>query len=403
MFETSEAPPLWVDDYFESLDIDTDVTSLSADAALDEILACERIVACAQARQIRALARFAQLRPDQPGGIIDEFAADEVAPLLRISRNAAHSRLELATQLTTRLPGTLAALDCGDLDIYKARIIAEVTSVLDDKQTAAVEARILPRAAEQTPGQLRAAVRRAVLRIDPHGAEQRRQERLRDRAVVLEPGEDGTADLTATNLDAADATAAYQRLDAYARAMKCDDGRSMDQRRADALVDLLLGRPLPTSSDPTAHVQVTIAASTLLGIDNQPGELAGYGPITAPAARALAADGTWRRILTDPLSGTVLDLGRTTYRPPTTLADHVRTRDKTCRFPGCRQPAHRCDLDHSIPYPDGPTSASNLSCLCRHHHRLKHERNWSVEHGPNGTITWTSPTKRKYVTRAGDG
>src|SRR5262249_3683875 len=247
MFETLELPPSWVDDYFESLDIDADVTSLSADAALDEIVACERIVASAQARQIRALARFAQLRPDQPGGITDEFAADEVAPLLRISRNAAHGRLELATQLTTRLPGTLAALDCGDLDLYKARIIVEVTSVLDDQQTAAVETQILPRAVEQTPGQLRAAVRCAVLRIDPHGAEQRRQERLRDRAVVLEPGEDGTADLTATHLDAADATAAYQRVDAYARAMNCDDGRSMDQRRADALVDLLLGRSTPTS------------------------------------------------------------------------------------------------------------------------------------------------------------
>jgi Domain of unknown function (DUF222) len=403
MFDTLESPPSWMDDYFESLDIDAEVTSLSADAALDEIADCERIIASTQARQLRALARFAELRPDRLGGVIDEFAADEVAPLLRISRNAAHSRLELATQFTSRLPGTLAALDCGDLDMYKARIIAELTAVLSDEKAAAVEEQILPRAAKQTPGQLRAATRRAVLRVDPHGAEQRRQERIRDRAVVLEPSEDGTADLTATHLDAADATAAYQRLDEFARAMTSDDGRTMDQRRADALVDLLLGRPLPNRSDAAAHVQVTIAASTLLGVDDQPGELAGYGPITAHAARALAADAIWRRILTDPLSGTVLDVGRTTYRPPAALADHIRTRDRTCRFPGCRQPARRCDLDHSIPYPDGPTSASNMSCLCRHHHRMKHERNWSVEHAPNGTMTWLSPTERRYMTSAGEG
>lgn len=403
MFETLEAPPSWVDDYFESLDINAEVTSLSADAALDEILTCERIVASAQARQIRALARLTELRPDRLGGVIDEFTADEVAPLLRISRNAAHRRLELAIQLTGRLRGTLTALDCGDLDLYKARIIAELTSVLGDEQAATVEARILPRAADQTPGQLRAAVRRAVLWVDPNGAEERRQKRVRDRAVVLEPGEDGTADLTATHLDAAEATAAYQRLDDYARATKGDDERTMDQRRADAMVDLLLGRPMPSSSATATQVQVTIAASTLLGLDDQPGDLVGYGPITAEAARALAADGTWRRIVTDPLSGSVLDVGRTAYRPPAALADHVRTRDKTCRFPGCRQPAHRCDLDHGIPYPNGPTSASNLSCLCRHHHRLKHERDWSVEHGPDGTITWLSSTRRRYVTNVGDG
>jgi Domain of unknown function (DUF222) len=402
MFDTLESPPSWVDDYFESLDVDAEATSLSADAALDEIVACERIVASAQARQIRALARFAELRPDRLGGVTDEFTADEVAPLLHISRNAAQSRLKLATQLTSRLQRTLTALDCGDLDLHKAHIIAELTAVLGDEQAAAVEARILPRAAEKTPGQLRAAVRRAVLRIDPHGAEERRQKRIRARAVVLKPGEDGTADLTATHLDAADATAAYQRLDDYARAMTSDDGRTMDQRRADALVDLLLGRSLPTCSDTAAQVQVTIAASTLLGLDDQPGELAGYGPITAEAARALAADGIWRRIVTDPLSGTVLDVGRTTYRPPAALADHVRTRDKTCRFPGCRQPAGRCDLDHSIPYPEGPTSASNMNCLCRHHHRLKHERNWSMDQDPDGTITWISPTRRRYVTRVGD-
>jgi hypothetical protein len=85
-------------------------------------------------------------------------------------------------------------------------------------------------------------------------------------------------------------------------------------------------------------VQVTVAATTLLGLDNHPGELAGYGPITAQTARHLAADATWRRILTDPISGTVLDVGRTTYRPPQALADHVRIRDRTCRFPGCRHP-----------------------------------------------------------------
>jgi Domain of unknown function (DUF222) len=372
--------------------------SQDADVVLDEILACERGIAALQAQQIHALAQFAELQPDSSGGSMDEFAADEIAPLLRISRTAAYLRLNLAVELITRLPGTLTALNDGHVDLPKVRIIAELTRVLSPEHAAAVEAQILPRAAEQTPGQLRAAVRRAVLQVDPGGAERRHQHRTTYRAVILQPGEDGAADLTAVNLDAADAVAAYQRLDAYARAMSPTDGRSMDQRRADALIDLILGRGGNPSSTAGVQVQVTVAASTLLGLDNHSAELAGYGPITAKAARQLAADATWRRILTDPVSGTVLDVGRTTYRPPKALADHVRTRDRTCRFPGCRHPARRCDIDHGIPYPEGPTSACNLCCLCRHHHRMKHRSSWTVEHGDLGTIIWTSPTGRRYVT-----
>ena len=395
MFDS--VPSAWVEDYFDSLDVEDALETVDADVVLDEIAACERIVAATQARQIRALARFAELRSGQRDGLMDEFAADEVAPLLRISRNAAQVRLDLAVELTQRLPGTLTALANGELDLYKARIVAELTRPLSDEQAAAVEASVLPRVGEQTPGQLRVALRRAVLRVDPHGAEARRQARIRYRAVVLQPGEDGTADLTAVNLDAADAVAAYQRLDDYARTMGADDARTMDQRRADVLIDLILGRiTAPQSNRPLVHV--TVAASTLAGLNDQPGNLTGYGPITAQQARELAADGTWRRILTDPASGTVLDVDSSNYRPPAALAEYVRTRDRTCRFPGCRHPARRCDIDHGDPYPRGRTSVRNLCCLCRHHHRLKHERNWTIEHGKDATITWTSPTGRIYRT-----
>ncbi|MPV38456.1 DUF222 domain-containing protein, partial [Georgenia subflava] len=75
-------------------------------------------------------------------------------------------------------------------------------------------------------------------------------------------------------------------------------------------------------------------------------ELVGYGPVTADVARAIAAGGTWRRIVTDPLSGAVLDVGRRRYRPPADLAVYVRERDKTCIRPGCSTPATRCQLDH---------------------------------------------------------
>ncbi len=109
-------------------------------------------------------------------------------------------------------------------------------------------------------------------------------------------------------------------------------------------------------------IQVTIALSTLLGLDDQPGELAGHGPIPAPLARHIAADptSTWRRLITDP-TGNLLDYRTTTYRPPANLTRFVTARDQTCTFPGCRRSAQRCDLDHQIPAsaggpPTRPTS-----------------------------------------------
>jgi hypothetical protein len=95
---------------------------------------------------------------------------------------------------------------------------------------------------------------------------------------------------------------------------------------------------------------VTIPASTLLGLDDQAGDLEGHGPVDAVTARALAAGGTWQRIVTDPLSGTVLDVGRTRYRPPAALDEHVRVRDRHCAAPGCTIPATRADVDHTREY-----------------------------------------------------
>ena len=84
------------------------------------------------------------------------------------------------------------------------------------------------------------------------------------------------------------------------------------------------------------------------------------------------------------------------------LADFVRCRDLTCRFPGCRRPAVGCDLDHSLAWVDGGTTGlCNLACLCRKHHRLKHEMRWTVTHESNGTLRWRTPTGFTYWTEPG--
>jgi hypothetical protein len=100
----------------------------------------------------------------------------------------------------------------------------------------------------------------------------------------------------------------------------------------------------------------------------------------------------------DPRTGATAYLSSDSYRPGAALARLVRERDGTCRFPGCRVAAARCDLDHAVPFPQGPTDVRNLHCLCRRHHGFKHHAGWSVDLAWDGTLTWTSPTGRQYVT-----
>jgi Domain of unknown function (DUF222) len=374
---------------------------VTADRCLEAIAGWEKLIACAQAAQLREIARFAALRPGREPGTRMALAADEIAVELQLTRVAANTRLALAQTLTDRLPATLAALGRGEIDLRKAQAVSEETWTLTDEQAQAVEARVLHRAADRDVSTIswwRATLRRQVIRIDPVGADRRHEQRTADRRVVLTPLADGMAELSAL-LPAPEGQAIYARLDALARRAKTTgDDRSMDQRRADCLIDLLLNDHRPGGAGGmTAQVRVTVAASTLLGLDKLPAELAGYGPIGAQHARELASQGTWRRLLTDPVSGTLLDYGRSTYRPPTALADHVRARDQYCIFPGCRQPAEKCDLDHGIPHgKGGSTAEENLGPQCRHHHNAKTHGGWTVTQPAPGVFDWTSPTGRHY-------
>lgn len=162
-------------------------------------------------------------------------------------------------------------------------------------------------------------------------------------------------------------------------------------RRAEPAVP----RP-PAAGKPLVHVIVPY--TTLTGVDDQPCELSGYGPIPADLAREIAADGVWKRLVTDPVSGAVLDHGRTTYRPPAALADFVRARDGRCRSPICRERALNCEIDHMIAWADGGhTSEQNLMDGCPHHHHLKHQAGWRVFMNDDRTITWETPTGHRYV------
>jgi len=184
------------------------------------------------------------------------------------------------------------------------------------------------------------------------------------------------------------------------------DLRTMDMKRADALSEIA-GIAVSLSEDEakshrrSVSVNVTIDLPTLLGLKENPGQLAGYGALPAQIMRSLAGEGKWRRFITDPNTGTLLDYGRDSYQPPQDLVDYLIARDRTCRFPGCRQSAARADIDHAEAWEDGgETSAANLGALCRRHHRMKTHGGWKLTSNEDGSCNWESPDGHRYFVPA---
>jgi hypothetical protein len=219
------------------------------------------------------------------------------------------------------------------------------------------------------------------------------------------------------------------------------DSRSIDQRRADALVELVTGHPLitghcwctgtcggshpgtgtgagsatgagcaavPTDATRTpvggigasgrrkALVHLSVPALTLLGEDVQPAWLHGYGYLPYGVAQAIAADATWRRLLTDPFTGAVIGAEVTQHDPPPSMVELVNARYRHCGFGPCTREAEACDLDHADRYPEGPTSPTNLTPECRSDHRMcTLPTGWRLRR-EGGEFVWISPTGHRY-------
>lgn len=155
--------------------------------------------------------------------------------------------------------------------------------------------------------------------------------------------------------------------------------------------------PLGTRRGRAVSVNMTIPITALIGADDQPGELDGFGPVTATAIRDTAWRGLLHRVVTDPI-GEPLAYGRTTYRPPPELAEHIATRDVTCRFPTCNHDARTSDIDHQHPWDQGgPTDPDNLWALHRSHHLGKTHHNFRTITGrADGTVRWVTPAGHTY-------
>lgn len=377
-----------------------DVACRETRDALDCLARARRARIAGEVREVEVLAGLAadpDPYRDDRGQLGKEWIVEDVACVLRVPSVTAAAKLRVAGLLVTRFAGLFAAVRAGRIELRYAVRAVELAEQLPDSVLGEFHERVLAHCDTATFSQFLGRVRRTVAALDTRTADEQHRAAMQLRRVVFTPADHGMTELWAM-LPATGAAALKSVLQQAADADR-HDGRSADHRRADALCALATSGPAAASAGLRPRVLVTVPASTLLGADDQPGDLAGHGPITAAAARALAYDptATWRRLLTDP-AGNLIDLGSTSYRPPAPLRRFVQLRDQTCRFLTCNRRAEHCELDHVRAHADGgPTTATNLIALCSRHHHLKHDGRWTITRRPDGSITWTSPTGHHWI------
>ncbi|HEU0129110.1 MAG TPA: DUF222 domain-containing protein, partial [Pseudonocardiaceae bacterium] len=189
----------------------------------------------------------------------DEFSADEIRAALVLTRRAAEDQFWLAYDLLTRLPAVHAALNTGQLDEPRARVLSDWTTGLSPEQARAVCATLLPRVQALTTGQLIEQVKKMAIAIDPDWARRRYEQALADRKVIGSRNPDGSANLSGLNLPLDRVAVASARIDALAKTAKhAGDLRPIDHIRADLFLGMTDGTY--TGLDDTAilnHLRAT--------------------------------------------------------------------------------------------------------------------------------------------------
>ncbi|CKL92193.1 Conserved protein of uncharacterised function. Member of Mycobacterium tuberculosis REP13E12 [Mycobacterium tuberculosis] len=427
-------------------------------ALLAAIEDCARAEVAAGARRLSAIAELTSRRTgnDQRADWACDgwdCAAAEVAAALTVSHRKASGQMHLSLTLN-RLPQVAALFLAGQLSARLVSIIAWRTYLVRDPEALSLlDAALAKHATAWGPlsaPKLEKAIDSWIDRYDPAALRRTRiSARSRDLCIG-DPDEDaGTAALWG-RLFATDAAMLDKRLTQLAHGVCDDDPRTIAQRRADALGALAAGADRLTcgcgnSDCPSSagnHRQATgvvihvVADASALDAQPDP-HLSGDEPPSRPLTpettlfEALTPDPepdppathapaelitTGGGVVPAPLLAELIRGGATIsqvrhpgdlaaephYRPSAKLAEFVRMRDLTCRFPGCDVPAEFCDIDHSAPWPLGPTHPSNLKCACRKHHLLKtFWTGWRDVQLPDGTVIWTAPNGHTYTPHPG--
>ena len=343
---------------------------------------------------------------DMPEDVVEKAAAAEVAAALKWTRHTADSEMSFATDLRRRLPQIWSVLLDGRIDVARARVLVHGTAHLPTGTAQTVVDSIIDKAHRYTTGQLRTRLRKLCIEADPDEAARRYETAVAERRVTSEADESGTAHLFGFDLPPDRLEAGLKHINDLAKSLRRPgEIRTIDQLRADVLLDLMAGTGVASKSG-QGQVIIHNTLESLAKLSEHPGELAGYGPVVADIARQIAErqlEGKWSWVLEDGHTGLPLATGTTRRRPSAAQRRDVEARHPTCIHPGCRMPAIESDIDHRVPWAERrETDTDNLAPLCRHHHRIKHEAGWSYRAAGNGDFVFTSGLGHFYTTSGRD-
>ncbi|WP_223937447.1 HNH endonuclease signature motif containing protein [Arthrobacter sp. StoSoilB5] len=414
---------------------------VSADSAglIDQIRGLENAKSAIAALQAKASVAFdlAHRREQAAAGVPVSEQGQGVAAQLALARRESPNRgsrlLGLAKALVTEMPRTMAALETGQLNEWRATLLVKETACLSAEDRCAVDEELAPDTGTFDGAGDRAiiaAARAAAYRRDPRSVAQRAARAATERHVSLRPAPDTMTILTAL-LPVAQGVAAYTALTRAADSARSGgDTRSRGQLMADTLVERLTGTPGGITG---VDVQLVMTDRTLFQGDSEPARLQGYGIVPAEWARTLLAGGPaeaergedrptepahtgsgptepgparrsptdpgtghdfkvfLRRLYTSPASGELLAMDSKARLFPPRLRRFIETRDDTCRTPYCDAPIRH--IDHVIPWHDGgPTTLENGAGLCEACNHTKEKSGWNVRTIPrSGTLRGNVP------------
>lgn len=424
---------------------EVDVADLDADATLSFVRATRRQQAWTESLTLEAVAHFAELRDTvdgrpipgaqrlvQPGGAgtprCGSFTPEELAPELRVSRHSAQRLIADALDLKYRLPSVAAAVRSGAADAYRARLVAAATRDYSLETADDVDDRVADRLHRLSRADILRTVEEVAARVEPEVLEQAADDTAATRYVSLDPSSDDHIDVFA-RLQAGWALRFDARINQLAdmlAAVHPELGESKAQLRARAMglladpdAALALARRYRQlrrrpHSEPDAETAAEVAGEPAAETTSEPEPT---DPLPATTLYAhYRSDGTadLERCgvlslpgLAELLRGAhvtvkpVIDLAHLApsagYQPSDSLREGIILTNPTCLFPYCDFNARKCQGDHTIPYPHGPTEADNLGPPCPLHHNVKTHGDWQLKQPFRGIFVWRSPTGRIYV------
>lgn len=375
---------------------------MSDEVLVDALRRAHGAAAFAQAAEVRAVRElYRRRREDGRRGAVaaGEFAGAEVTAAVLVGEQVAAALIDVGLGLD-ELPRTAEAFEEGRIDLARAQVIVEAVRDLPVEVLEEVEQTMVETAARSTPGRLRQTARRWAAKVDPGGEQRRREQRELDRDVRISALQDGVA-LFDGVLPAMGAQVVANRLRDMSAGVCAEDPRTVAQRRADALVALAAGETRLACGCGRGEcaaggevswpvlVQVGVSAATLAGSSEDPGMLAGYGPVDAALVRWIAEHARLQ-VITEPAA-------------ESTKAPEVwRAMDGQCRFPGCTVSAAECVIDHdpkTVGVQDDSGRDGVGGGLCAHHRRLRLSAiGWRVRRLDADRVLWTSPTGDRHTT-----